>query len=61
MGSATLAISGGAAVHRVRALRSPVPAPRRRRLLGPVLVAAGILAASAVTTVEFVALALAWL
>jgi hypothetical protein len=30
-------------------------------LLGPVLVAAGILAASAVTTVEFVALALAWL
>ena len=48
-------------MHRVRALRSPVPAPRRWRLLGPVLVAAGILAASAVTTVEFVALALAWL
>jgi hypothetical protein len=48
-------------VHRVRALAEPSPAPRRRRLLGPVLLGAGCLAASAVATAEFVALARAWL
>jgi Zn-dependent protease with chaperone function len=56
-----LAIGGGAAVRRVRALRCPEPVRRRRDLAGPALVAAGILAASAVATVEFVALARAWL
>jgi Zn-dependent protease with chaperone function len=58
---ATLSISGGGAVHRVRALHRPVPAPRRRRLLGPALLALGTVAASAAATVQFVALAQAWL
>jgi hypothetical protein len=56
-----LGINGGVVVQRVRALRQPVPAPRRRRLLGPALATAGILAASAMATAEFVVLARAWL
>ncbi|MEU8606973.1 M48 family metalloprotease [Actinoplanes sp. NPDC048791] len=56
-----LGMHGGTVVHRVRALVEPSPTPRRRRLLGPGLLAAGCLAASAVATTEFVALARAWL
>jgi Zn-dependent protease with chaperone function len=58
---AALGMHGGTAVHRVQALIAPSPAPRRRRLVGPLLLAAGSLAASAVATAEFVALARAWL
>jgi hypothetical protein len=60
-GPAALAIGGGAAVLRVRALRRPRPVRHRRDLVGPALVAAGILLTSAVATAEFVALARAWL
>jgi Peptidase family M48 len=56
-----LGIHGGTAVDRVQALSEPAPAARRRRLVGPVLIGAGCLTAIAVATVEFVALARAWL
>jgi Zn-dependent protease with chaperone function len=56
-----LGIHGGGAVDRVRALGAPSPAPRRWRLLGPLLVGAGCLAAIGVATVEFIELARAWL
>jgi Zn-dependent protease with chaperone function len=56
-----LGMHGGVAVHRVQALAEPAPAPQRRRLLGPVLLSAGFLAATAVATVEFVIMARAWL
>ncbi|MGA5299766.1 M48 family metalloprotease [Nucisporomicrobium flavum] len=59
--SAALGIHGGAAVHRVQALAEPTPAPRRRRLIGPALLGAGCVTAMVVATVEFVALARAWL
>jgi Zn-dependent protease with chaperone function len=59
--SAALGINGGAVVHRVQALGKPAPASRRRRLAGPALVAAGCLTAIMVATVEFVAVARAWL
>ena len=59
--AAGLGIGGGASVHRVRALGEPAPAHRRRRLLGPLALTAGFVAAAAVATVEFVALARAWL
>ncbi|MGX6607322.1 M56 family metallopeptidase [Micromonosporaceae bacterium Da 78-11] len=59
--AAALGMHGGTAVHRVQALFEPSPAPRRRRLVGPSLLATGCLAAAAVATVEFVALARAWL
>jgi hypothetical protein len=59
--AAALGIHGGGAVDRVRALGAPRPAPRRRRLVGPLLVGAGSLAAIGVATVEFVELARAWL
>jgi beta-lactamase regulating signal transducer with metallopeptidase domain len=55
------AMGGGVAVRRVRALRGPSPVPHRRSLLGPAVVVAGILAASAVATAEFITLARAWL
>jgi hypothetical protein len=58
---AALGMHGGTAVHRVRALIEPSPAPRSRRLLGPLLLAAGCLAAAVVATAEFVELARAWL
>jgi hypothetical protein len=54
---AALSIGGGPAVRRVRALGEPGLAPRRRRLLGAAVLAAGILAASTVATAQFVALA----
>jgi hypothetical protein len=56
-----LGIDGGPAVRRVRALTSPAPAPRRRRLIAPILLSAALLAVAAVATAEFVALAQAWL
>jgi Zn-dependent protease with chaperone function len=56
-----LGIHGGAAVDRVRALGEPRPLPRRRRLIGPLLVGAGCLLAIGVATAEFVELARAWL
>jgi hypothetical protein len=56
-----LGMHGGPAVHRVRALGEPAPARRRRRLFGPALIGASCLAAIAVATAEFVALARAWL
>ncbi|MGC4890563.1 M48 family metalloprotease [Micromonospora sp. DT227] len=59
--AAALGINGGAAVLRVRALTEPAPTPRRRLLVGPALLGAGCLAAGAAATVEFVALARAWL
>ncbi|MFI7545082.1 M48 family metalloprotease [Actinoplanes sp. NPDC049599] len=58
--AAALGINGGTAVHRVRALAQPVPAPRRRLLLGPALVGLGCLATISVATTEFVTLARAW-
>lgn len=58
---AALGIDGGPAVQRVRALREPTPAPRRLRLLGPALLGAGCLVSAGVATVEFIALARAWL
>ncbi|GAB1646437.1 M56 family metallopeptidase [Krasilnikovia sp. MM14-A1259] len=60
-GPAALSISGSAAVRRVRELRKPAPAPQHQRLLGPVVVSAGILVASAAATLEFIELARAWL
>jgi hypothetical protein len=56
-----LGMTGGAAVLRVQALGVPAPARRRRRLLGPLLVTAGCLAAITVATFEFITLARAWL
>jgi Zn-dependent protease with chaperone function len=58
---AALGMHGGTVVDRVRALTAPCPAPRRGRLLGPLLLVAGSLGATAVATIEFVALARAWL
>jgi Zn-dependent protease with chaperone function len=58
---AALGMHGGTVVNRVRALIAPSPTPRRARLLGPSLLAAGCVAATAVATVQFVALARAWL
>jgi Zn-dependent protease with chaperone function len=58
---AALGIHGGAAVQRVHALGEPVPVRDRRILLGATIVAAGCLAAGTVATVDFVALARAWL
>lgn len=55
-----LGIGGGATVRRVQALTRPAPEPRRRRLAGPVLLAAALLATAALATVQFVALARAW-
>jgi len=57
----TLGIHSGAVVHRVRALIEPTPAPRRRRLAGPLVLGVGFLAAATVATAEFIALARAWL
>jgi hypothetical protein len=48
-------------VLRVQALAEPAPAPRRRRLVGPVLLGAGFLTTISVATAEFVELARAWL
>ncbi|MEV8510186.1 M48 family metalloprotease [Actinoplanes sp. NPDC051475] len=59
--AAVLGIHGGAAVHRVRALAEPTPAPRRRRMVGPALLGACFVTAIVVATLEFVALARAWL
>jgi Zn-dependent protease with chaperone function len=59
--AAALGINGGAALHRVRALTEPAPTPRRRRLIGPALLCAGFLTTGTAATVEFVALARAWL
>jgi Zn-dependent protease with chaperone function len=59
--AAALGMNGAAAVLRVHALAEPSPVPRRRRLLGPILLGAGCLAASTVATAEFVELARAWL
>jgi beta-lactamase regulating signal transducer with metallopeptidase domain len=58
---AVLSIGGGAAVQRVLALGEPAPPHCRRRLLGPVTLAACFVAAVAMATAEFVALARAWL
>jgi hypothetical protein len=59
--AATLGMNGAAAVLRVQALAEPAPESPRHRLLGPALVGAGCLAAALVATVEFVAVARAWL
>jgi Zn-dependent protease with chaperone function len=56
-----LGVHGGPVVHRVLALGEPRPAPRWRRLLGPVALGAGCLAAAGVATSEFAELARAWL
>jgi len=56
-----LGIDGGATVQRVRALTRPTPAPLRRRLAGPLLLAAGIAAVAATATEAFVDLARAWI
>jgi peptidase M48-like protein len=61
MRPATLGMNGSAAVLRVQALGEPAPAPRRRHLMGPAVIGAGCIATAAVATVEFVALARAWL
>lgn len=58
---ATLGIGGGPAVQRVRALGEPAPRPRWLRLVVPILLGAGCLAAVAEATAEFVVLARAWL
>jgi hypothetical protein len=58
---ATLGVQGGNVVHRVEALIAPSPAPRRGRLFGLFLLGSACLAATAVATAEFVALARAWL
>ncbi|WP_410812861.1 M48 family metalloprotease [Micromonospora sp. 067-2] len=52
---------GGAVVRRVRALNNPAPIPRKRPLIAAVLLAAGLFAAVTTATVQFVALARAWL
>ncbi|MFG1609799.1 M56 family metallopeptidase [Actinoplanes sp. NPDC049265] len=56
-----LGIDGGALVQRVRALAAPAPAARLRRLAGPILLSAAFLAVAVLVTVQFVALATAWL
>ena len=58
---ASLGMHGGTVVDRVQALIAPSPTPQRRRLLGPLLLAASCLAATAVATGAFIALARAWL
>jgi Zn-dependent protease with chaperone function len=61
-GSTTaLGMHSGVSVHRVQALAEPAPAPQRRRLVGPIMLSVGFLAATVVATVEFVILARAWL
>ncbi|GIF20557.1 hypothetical protein BJ973_001537 [Actinoplanes tereljensis] len=60
-GGVALGIDGGVAVQRVRALAQPTPAPLLRRLIGPVLLSAAILAVAAAATGSFVQLARAWL
>ncbi len=59
-GPAALALHGGPAVRRVRALGEPAPVPRRRRLLPAVLLGAGCLVTTVAATAEFIALARAW-
>lgn len=59
--STRLGIDGGVAVQRVRALLEPAPQPRRRLLIAPVLLGAAFLTVGTVTTIEFIALAQAWL
>jgi len=56
-----LGIGGGAAVQRVQALTRPVPAPLRRRLAGPALLAVAIVVVAGAATEAFVDLARAWL
>ena len=56
-----LGIDGGVAVRRVRALADPAPEPRRRRLLGILILITAFAATAASATVEFVNLARAWL
>lgn len=56
-----LGMHSGTAVDRVRALTEPEPPTRRRRLLGPGLIAAASVAAIVAATAEFVTLARAWL
>jgi Zn-dependent protease with chaperone function len=59
--AAALALHGGSAVERVRALGEPAPAARRRRLLPAFLLGAGCLVTTVAATAEFIALARAWL
>lgn len=59
--AAALGMHGGTAVDRVRALIAAPPTPRRRHLLVPALLAAGLMGATIAATVEFVALGRAWL
>jgi Peptidase family M48 len=59
--AAALGMNGSAAVLRVRALGEPSPVPRRRQLIGPVMLGAGSVAAAAVATAQFVAIARVWL
>jgi hypothetical protein len=56
-----LGIGGGVAVQRVRALLDPPPTDSRRRLIAPVALGVVLLAVVTVITVEFVALAQAWI
>lgn len=56
-----LGIGGGIAVRRVRALADPAPEPGRRRFLGLVVLITAFAAAAGVATVEFIAVARAWL
>jgi Zn-dependent protease with chaperone function len=58
---AVLGMNGSSAMLRVRALGEPAPAPRRRRLIGLAVIGAGCVATAAAATVQFVALARAWL
>ena len=48
-------------MRRVQAPTQPAPAPSRRRLIGPGLLSAGCLAATALATTGFGELARAWL
>jgi Zn-dependent protease with chaperone function len=61
MRPAMLGMNGSSALLRVRALGEPAPAPRRRRLMGLAVIGVGCVATAAAATVEFVALAKAWL
>jgi Zn-dependent protease with chaperone function len=56
-----LGIDGGVAVRRVRALAEPTPPRLRRRVVGPLVLGATILAVAAAATESFVDLARAWL
>jgi hypothetical protein len=60
-GRTALNIGGGVATERVRALMQPAPAPRRRRLIAPIALGVTALAVAGFSTVQFVALARAWL